>query len=45
MTVKFDPKLIDSLIKDCNSPQDFFGESGLIKQFVKSVRAIVKSGV
>ena len=37
MTVKFDPKLIDSLIKDCNSPQDFFGESGLIKQFVKSV--------
>ena len=37
MTVKFDPKLIDSLIKDCNSPQDFFGESGLIKQFVESV--------
>lgn len=40
MSVKskaIDPKLIDELIKDCKTPEDFLGESGIIKTFVKSV--------
>jgi len=32
-----DVKLIDELIKDCKSPQDFLGETGIIKTLVKSV--------
>ena len=36
-TKKIDPKLIDELIKDCKSPEDFLGESGIIKAFVKSI--------
>ena len=25
-----DPKLIDEMIKDCKTPEDFLGESGII---------------
>ncbi len=32
-----DTKLIDELIKDCKTPEDFLGESGIIKTFVKSI--------
>ena len=32
-----DPKLIDEMIKDCKTPEDFLGESGIIKAFVKSI--------
>ncbi len=32
-----DPKLIDEMIKDCKTPEDFLGESGIIKTFVKSI--------
>lgn len=30
-------EIIDQLIKDCKTPEDIFGEGGLVKQFVKSV--------
>lgn len=32
-----DPKLVDDLIKNCNSKEDIFGENGLIKSLVKSI--------
>ena len=34
---KLNKQAIDELIKDCKTPEDFFGENGLIKSFVKSV--------
>ncbi len=34
---KLNKQVIDELIKDCRTPEDFFGENGLIKSFVKSV--------
>lgn len=34
---KIDKELVKGLIKDCKTPEDFFGENGLIKSFVKSV--------
>lgn len=34
---KLNKQVIDDLIKDCKTPEDFFGENGLIKRFVKSV--------
>lgn len=34
---KLDKDLVKELIKDCKTPEDFFGENGLIKSFVKSV--------
>jgi len=34
---KLNKQLVDQLIKDCKTPEDFFGENGLIKSFVKSV--------
>lgn len=34
---KLNKQVIDDLIKDCKTPEDFFGENGLIKNFVKSV--------
>lgn len=34
---KIDKDLVKELIKDCKTPEDFFGENGLIKSFVKSV--------
>jgi len=34
---KLNTQVIDNLIKDCKTPEDFFGENGLIKSFVKSV--------
>jgi putative transposase len=34
---KLNKDLIKELIKDCKTPEDFFGENGLIKGFVKSV--------
>ena len=34
---KLNKQVIDELIKDCKTPEDFFGENGLIKSFVKSV--------
>jgi transposase-like protein len=36
-TKKINPQLIDELIKDCKTPEDFLGESGVIKTFVKSI--------
>ena len=33
-TKKLDPKLIDELINDCKSPEDFLGESGIITEGV-----------
>jgi hypothetical protein len=35
---KLNKQVIDDLIKDCKTPEDFFGENGLIKSFVKSIR-------
>lgn len=34
---KLNKQLVDQLIKDCKTPEDFFGENGLIKSFVKTV--------
>jgi hypothetical protein len=34
---KLNKKVIDDLLKDCKTPEDFFREKGLIKRFVKSV--------
>ena len=34
---KLKKQLVDELIKDCKTREDFFGENGLIKSFVKSV--------
>jgi putative transposase len=34
---KLNKQVIDDLIKDCKTPEDFFGENGLIKSFVKSI--------
>lgn len=34
---KLNKHLVDELIKDCKTPEDFFGENGLIKSFVKSI--------
>lgn len=34
---KFDPKMIDGLLKDCKGTADILGEGGLIKGFVKAV--------
>ena len=34
---KINKQLVDDLIKDCKTPEDFFGENGLFKSFVKSV--------
>lgn len=34
---KMNKQLVDQLIKDCKTPEDFFGENGLIKSFVKTV--------
>lgn len=34
---KLNKQVIDDLIKDCKTPEDFFGENGLIKGFVKSI--------
>jgi putative transposase len=34
---KINQELVKELIKDCKTPEDFFGENGLIKSFVKSV--------
>ncbi len=30
-------QVIDDLLKDCKTPEDFLGENGLIKRFVKSI--------
>lgn len=32
-TDKIDPKLIDQLLKDYQSPEDVLGENGILKQF------------
>ncbi len=37
---KLNKQVIDELIKDCRTPEDFFGENGLIKSFVKSVMEV-----
>lgn len=34
---KINKQLVDQLVKDCKSQDDFFGENGLIKSFVKAV--------
>src|SRR5436190_253360 len=34
---KLNKDLVKELIKDCKTPEDFFGENGLIKNFVKSI--------
>lgn len=34
---KVNKELVKELIKDCKTPEDFFGENGLIKNFVKSI--------
>ncbi len=34
---KLNKELVKELIKDCKTPEDFFGENGLIKSFVKSI--------
>lgn len=34
---KLNKHLVDELIKDCKTPEDFFGENDLIKSFVKSI--------
>lgn len=34
---KIDKDLVKELIKDCKTPEDFFGENGLIKSLMKSV--------
>ena len=34
---KLDDKVLDELIKDCKTQEDFFGEKGLIKSLVKSL--------
>ena len=34
---KLDDKVLDELIKNCKTQEDFFGENGLIKSLVKSL--------
>lgn len=34
---KLNKDLVKELINDCKTPEDFFGENGLIKNFVKSI--------
>ncbi len=43
---KLDKKLVDELIKNCKTQDDFFGENGLIQSFVKSVmESALKAGL
>ena len=35
MTIR--PELLDELLKDYQTPQDLFGENGIIKQFTKGM--------
>ena len=36
-TNKFDPKLVDELIKGCKKPEDILGDGGIIKQLTKAI--------
>jgi hypothetical protein len=35
MTIR--PELLDELLKDCQTPQDLFGENGILKQLTKGM--------
>lgn len=36
-TDRIDPKLIDQLLKDYQSPEDVLGENGILKQFTRAI--------